>query len=381
MLTNWGDLLTNVPSSGGGSTDASDLTTGTLDSARLPTVPYTKGGTGLTALGTASQVLRTNAGATAAEWATITAGLSWTSPTTNALGRYSGGAIVDAAISDDGTNVSITRAPRVTLSGTTYLGLTSAGLAINKGTTAASKMLEVVDSAAAQLRLTHTAGVDFADFTIDGDGNLIISPSGGKIGVGKNANPIGAFSSCLGQGATAVGDYGLAGGINSSAGGYGATALGSTASASANYAVAIGFGATAAIADTAVFGASANPVNTIWAGKGAPNATPTLWSIRGTSGLGTDIAGGDIAVDAGAGTGTGATGIGRLRATAIGSSGTTLQSTWEDRITWNRTGIGFFGTTPAARPAAIADSTDAGSVITQLNLALAALRALGLIAT
>jgi hypothetical protein len=186
MLTNWGDLLTNVPASGG-STDAGDLTSGTLDSARLPTVPYTKGGTGLAALGTALQVLRTNAGATAAEWATITAGLSWTSPTTNALGRYSGGAIVDAAISDDGTNVSITRAPRVTLSGTTYLGLTSAGLAINKGTTAASKMLEVVDSAAAQLRLTHTAATDYADFTVDTDGYLAIDPSGGRLSVGSSA--------------------------------------------------------------------------------------------------------------------------------------------------------------------------------------------------
>jgi hypothetical protein len=37
----------------------------------LGTVPYTKGGTGLTALGTAFQVLRTNAGATAIEWATV----------------------------------------------------------------------------------------------------------------------------------------------------------------------------------------------------------------------------------------------------------------------------------------------------------------------
>lgn len=243
MLTNWGDLLTNVPSNGGGAAiapadyagtltvanqaarlalvygtgtgqvqeldqvfqtsdstlwvllasdpsvsgnwgalnqfAASQITSGTLDSARLPTVPTTKGGTGLTALGTALQVLRTNAGATAAEWATITAGLSWTSPTTNVLGRYSGGAIVDAAISDDGTNVSITRAPRVTLSGTTYLGLTSAGLAINKGTTAASKMLEVVDSAAAQLRLTHTAGTYYADFLARHDGTLEIRPSGG----------------------------------------------------------------------------------------------------------------------------------------------------------------------------------------------------------
>lgn len=43
--------------------------------------------------------------------------------------------------------------------------------------------------------------------------------------------------------------------------------------------------------------------------------------------------------------------------------------------------VGFYATTPAAQPAAIADATDAASAITQLNLALAALRTLGLIAT
>lgn len=43
--------------------------------------------------------------------------------------------------------------------------------------------------------------------------------------------------------------------------------------------------------------------------------------------------------------------------------------------------VGFYGTAPAAQHAAIADATDAGSAITQLNLVLATLRSLGLIAT
>lgn len=43
--------------------------------------------------------------------------------------------------------------------------------------------------------------------------------------------------------------------------------------------------------------------------------------------------------------------------------------------------IGAFGATPVTQPAAIADATDAASAITQLNLALAALRDLGLIAS
>jgi hypothetical protein len=43
--------------------------------------------------------------------------------------------------------------------------------------------------------------------------------------------------------------------------------------------------------------------------------------------------------------------------------------------------LAFYNATPVAQPAAVADATDAASVITQLNLALARLRTLGLIAT
>jgi hypothetical protein len=43
--------------------------------------------------------------------------------------------------------------------------------------------------------------------------------------------------------------------------------------------------------------------------------------------------------------------------------------------------IAFYNATPIVQPAAVADATDAASVITQLNFALARLRALGLIAT
>lgn len=42
---------------------------------------------------------------------------------------------------------------------------------------------------------------------------------------------------------------------------------------------------------------------------------------------------------------------------------------------------GFYGATPVLQPAAVADATDAPSVITQLNTLLARMRTLGLIAT
>jgi len=43
--------------------------------------------------------------------------------------------------------------------------------------------------------------------------------------------------------------------------------------------------------------------------------------------------------------------------------------------------IGFYNATPAVQPTAVADATNAASVITQLNLLLGRMRTLGLIAT
>ncbi len=67
-----------LPSTALSALNASNLTSGTVPSARLsltssdlPTVPTTKGGTGLTTIGTANQVLRVNSGATALEFGTV----------------------------------------------------------------------------------------------------------------------------------------------------------------------------------------------------------------------------------------------------------------------------------------------------------------------
>ncbi len=63
IVANNGSALTNL--------DASNVASGTLSSDRLPTVPTTKGGTGLTAIGTANQVIAVNSGATALEYQTV----------------------------------------------------------------------------------------------------------------------------------------------------------------------------------------------------------------------------------------------------------------------------------------------------------------------
>lgn len=71
----------NLPSASLSALNASNLTSGTVPSARLsltssdlPTVPTTKGGTGLTTLGTAGQVIKVNSGATGLEFGTAPSG-------------------------------------------------------------------------------------------------------------------------------------------------------------------------------------------------------------------------------------------------------------------------------------------------------------------
>jgi hypothetical protein len=67
-----------LPSTALSALNASNLTSGTVPSARLsltssdlPTVPTTKGGTGLTTIGTAGQALKVNSGATGLEFGTV----------------------------------------------------------------------------------------------------------------------------------------------------------------------------------------------------------------------------------------------------------------------------------------------------------------------
>ena len=66
IVANNGSNLTNL--------NATNIASGTLSSDRLPTVPTTKGGTGLTAIGTANQVLAVNGAGTALEYQTPTTG-------------------------------------------------------------------------------------------------------------------------------------------------------------------------------------------------------------------------------------------------------------------------------------------------------------------
>jgi hypothetical protein len=168
---------------------ASQITSGTLDNARLATILGTLG-----ALSNGTGSL-TNNGSGTLSWV---AKLTTPTLTTDRLASWNGTTFADTGLrsliySGEDYIDSLSAGGLHLRSGvTTGFHCTTTGaqiplaLAINKGTTAASKMLEVVDSTAAQLRLTHTAGVDFADFTVDTDGNLTLDTSGSSVILGSN---------------------------------------------------------------------------------------------------------------------------------------------------------------------------------------------------
>jgi hypothetical protein len=109
--------------------DASNITSGTLNSARLPTIPTTKGGTGLTTLGSAGQALKVNSGGTALEFGDVSVSLSYTKGTftgdnsTTAFTIDSGRAVDDVLVYVNG--FLLTPTSDYIISGTTLTFVTA----------------------------------------------------------------------------------------------------------------------------------------------------------------------------------------------------------------------------------------------------------------
>jgi hypothetical protein len=262
------------------------------------------------------------------------------------------GSSTDMGIGDySSTGVTlIVRSPtniRLQINGnTTLANVTATGFASGLGASAASAPLHARSASGAQQYWDYSSGVN-ATMTVDSAGNPTLARTGTRVAIAGTVS--GDYGSSLGG---AAAGYGFAGGHSSSAAtqgvalGFGAVQsgygfAGGTSSSSALYSIALGQSAAAATSNTMVCGSGSYPINTVWAGKGETHATPTAWGLRGTGGSGTNIAGGDLYADCGAGTGTGASGVFRVRYTTVGTTGTTLQSTWNDALTVDRTGVTF----------------------------------------
>ncbi|MCP4856266.1 MAG: hypothetical protein GY903_17430 [Fuerstiella sp.] len=114
---------------------------------------------------------------------------------------------------------------------------------------------------------------------------------------------------------------GLTSGNYNSCFGYGAGG-----SAGSQYSVSVGISSRFTGSNQFVSGSNLYPITDLFFGKGVTNATPTAYTINGTGGSGTDIAGADVNIAGGIGTGTGAGGSVELKTAAAGSSGSTANT-------------------------------------------------------
>jgi len=119
-----------------------------------------------------------------------------------------------------------------------------------------------------------------------------------------------------------------------------------------------------------VVGSGANPINTMYLGKGVQTGTaPTATTISATEGTGTNIGGGILNIRGGVGTGNSTPGALRLQSATAGASGTAKQ-TAVTRIEVNGTGIGFFTAAPVAKQTITgsrAGNAALASLLTALN--------------
>jgi len=118
--------------------------------------------------------------------------------------------------------------------------------------------------------------------------------------------------------------------------------------------------------NTFVAGSSTFPANNVYFGKGLDNATPTAYTVNGTGGSGTDIAGADINIAGGIGTGTGVGGDVVIQYAAAGSTGTaanTLAAALTvDGGTGNATFGGDIAVTAPTVPASAAATGTTGTI-------------------
>lgn len=270
--------------------------------------------------------------------------------------------------------------------------LLTTGLFVGALTGTPARALEV-RSTSAQIRASYDAS-NYAEITVNATGQLVIGGAGSRytaiamggaaalaatdmqIAIGYLATTTSSEAIAIGrsttaaQGSTSIGyqcssstfTQCVSVGYQSSCGANSSVAIGSgaTAGTGGNQGIAIGLSAVSvgdsiALGRTAtttagnqfVCGGTSGAISNVFFGKGVTHATPTAWTLNGTGGSGTDIAGGPLNIGGGKPTGAGAGGSVVVQTAPAGASGTTLRSL-VDRLTVDQKGNIYPGTAALA---------------------------------
>lgn len=243
--------------------------------------------------------------------------------------------------------------------------------------------------------------------TIDGATGAVVartisSPDTGTTGAerfGAGATATGQNSTAIGSNATGTATNSVVIGRASTDGGFsGAVVLGFAASStgqnsfslgrgavanaqsiaigynsSANFSTSIALGRTATTTTNKQFvaGADTYSIDNVFFGTGVLSAAPGSYTINGSGGSGTDIAGGNITIAGGKNTGAGAGGSIIFQTSPAGASSATL-ATLATRLTIDTTGLSTFdgdinfalGTARTVKPTDRTDGAGAGYALT-----------------
>lgn len=188
------------------------------------------------------------------------------------------------------------------------------------------------------IAIGRTASVNFSD----------------GIAIGRSATVTGVIAVALGH-ATSAGSGAVAMGDSAVASGGDAVAIGRNALASFGGSIALGPNAVTTALNQFVMGSTSQPIGSAFFGQGVTSTTPATATWSTTGGSGTDIAGAEFRLEAGASTGDATPSGIRMRTTDVGASSSTPQ-TFTDRMLINTAGIDV-GPNPIRMGAAIGSPT------------------------
>ena len=148
----------------------------------------------------------------------------------------------------------------------------------------------------------------------------------GSESFGAGAVATGSYATLIGNTTTGAA-YTVAGGYNTRAA-ENSVVFGHYGGQFGFHSACVLFGQSASSTTTNQFvaGSQYARIDNVYFGEGVSNATPTAYTINGTGGSGTDIAGADINIAGGIGRGTGVGGSVELKTASAGSSGSTANT-------------------------------------------------------